>query len=223
MGQKVNPHGLRVGVIKDWDSRWFVKDEEIGDTLVSDYNLRKYLKEKLKLAGVPKIEIERDSARVKVLIHCAKPGMIIGKGGAEIEKIKATCKKMLGESKDVYINIIEIKQPDLNSQLVAEKIAMQLEKRVSFRRAVKQAIGSTMRLGAAGIKIQCGGRLGGAEIARSETYKEGTIPLQTIRADIDYGFAEAKTTYGRIGVKVWIYKGEVLHEATPKKRRDRRA
>ena len=223
MGQKVNPHGLRVGVIQDWDSRWFESDKNFGDTLVSDYKVRTYLKELLKLAGVPKIEIERTPANVKVNIHCAKPGMVIGKGGAEIEKIKATCKKMLGENKDVFINIIEIKQPDLNSQLVAEKIAMQLEKRVSFRRAVKQAIGSTMRLGAAGIKIQCGGRLGGAEIARSETYKEGTIPLQTIRADIDYGFAEAKTTYGRIGVKVWIYKGEVLHEATPKKRRDRRA
>ena len=223
MGQKVNPHGLRVGVIKNWDSRWFVGDKEFGDTLVSDYQIRKYLKKELQKAGVPKIEIERDSHRVRVFIHCAKPGMVIGKGGAEIEKIKATCKKMLGADKDVFINIIEIKQPDLDAQLVAEKIALQLEKRVSFRRAVKQAIGSTMRLGANGIKVQCGGRLGGAEIARSETYKEGTIPLQTIRADIDYGFAEAKTTYGRIGVKVWIYKGEVLHEQAPKQRRDRRA
>ena len=239
MGQKVNPHGLRVGVIKNWDSRWFADKSTFGDTLVEDYNIRKDIMKDLNrrsknpadkcvYAGVPKVEIERftgkDGAqKVRIHIYCAKPGMVIGKGGAEIEKIKATCKKMLGENKDVFINIIEIKQPDLNAQLVAEKIAMQLEKRVSFRRAVKQAIGSTMRLGAAGIKIQCGGRLGGAEIARSETYKEGTIPLQTIRADIDYGFAEAKTTYGRIGVKVWIYKGEVLHEATPKKRRDRRA
>ena len=223
MGQKVNPHGLRVGVIKDWDSRWFAKKADFGDTLVEDYNLRKTLKKQLYLAGVPKIEIERDASKVRIHIHCAKPGMVIGKGGAEIEKIKATCKKMLGSDKDVFINIIEIKQPDLDAQLVAEKIALQLEKRVSFRRAVKQSIGSTMRLGANGIKVQCGGRLGGAEIARSETYKEGTIPLQTIRADIDYGFAEAKTTYGRIGVKVWIYKGEVLHEQAPKQRRDRRA
>ena len=223
MGQKINPTGLRIGVIKDWESRWYAGKSTFGDTLVADYEVREYLLSALNSAGVPKIEIERDPKRVRINIHCAKPGMVIGKGGAEIEKIKATCKKMLGENKDVFINIIEIKQPDLNSQLVAEKIAMQLEKRVSFRRAVKQAIGGTMRLGAAGIKIQCSGRLGGAEIARSETYKEGTIPLQTIRADIDYGFAEAKTTYGRIGVKVWIYKGEVLHEAAPKKRRDRRA
>ena len=223
MGQKINPTGLRIGVIKDWESRWYAGKSTFGDTLVADYNVREYLLNALSSAGVPKIEIERDPKRVRINIHCAKPGMVIGKGGAEIEKIKATCQKMLGEGKDVFINIIEIKQPDLNSQLVAEKIAMQLEKRVSFRRAVKQAIGSTMRLGAAGIKIQCGGRLGGAEIARSETYKEGTIPLQTIRADIDYGFAEAKTTYGRIGVKVWIYKGEVLHETATKKRRDRRA
>ena len=212
MGQKINPTGLRIGVIKDWESRWYAGKSTFGDTLVADYNVREYLLNALNSAGVPKIEIERDPKRVRINIHCAKPGMVIGKGGAEIEKIKATCKKMLGEGKDVFINIIEIKQPDLNSQLVAEKIAMQLEKRVSFRRAVKQAIGSTMRLGAAGIKIQCGGRLGGAEIARSETYHEGTIPLQTIRADIDYGFAEAKTTYGRIGVKVWIYRGEVLHD-----------
>ena len=171
---------------------------------------------------MPKIEIERDPKRIRINIHCAKPGMVIGKGGAEIEKIKSTCKKMLGSDKAVFINIIEIKQPDLNAQLVAEKIAQQLEKRISFRRAVKQAIGATMRFGASGIKIQCGGRLGGAEIARSETYKEGTIPLQTIRADIDYGFAEAATTYGRIGIKVWIYKGEVLHEASSSRpRRDR--
>ncbi|MBQ7689248.1 MAG: 30S ribosomal protein S3 [Clostridia bacterium] len=224
MGQKINPTGLRVGVIKDWESRWYAGKADFADTLIADHKVREYLLKTLNSAGVPKVEIERDPKRVRINIHCAKPGMVIGKGGAEIEKIKSTCKKMLGAGKDIYINIIEIKQPDLNAQLVAEKIAQQLEKRVSFRRAVKQAIGSTMRLGANGIKIQCGGRLGGAEIARSETYKEGTIPLQTIRADIDYGFTEAKTTYGRIGVKVWIYKGEVLHDASAnKKRRDRRA
>ena len=211
MGQKVNPHGLRVGVIKNWDSRWYVKDEEIGDTIVSDYKIRKYLKEKLQAAGVPKVEIERDRARVRVFIHCAKPGMVIGRGGAEIEKLKAVCQKKLG-GKEVSINIVEIKQPDLNAQLVAESIASQLERRISFRRALKQSIGRTMKLGARGIKCQVSGRLGGAEIARTEHYHEGTIPLQTIRADIDYGFAEAKTTYGRIGVKVWIYRGEVLHE-----------
>lgn len=213
MGQKVNPHGLRVGVIKNWDSRWFVGDKEFGDTLVSDYQIRKYLKKELQKAGVPKIEIERDSHRVRVFIHCAKPGMVIGKGGAEIEKLKATCKKMLGGDKEVFVNIIEIKQPDLNAQLVAENIASQLERRISFRRALKQSIGRTMKLGAKGIKTQVSGRIGGAEIARTESYHEGTIPLQTIRADIDYGFAEAKTTYGRIGVKVWIYNGEVLHDS----------
>lgn len=223
MGQKINPTGLRVGVIKDWESRWYAGKADFSSTLLADYQVREYLFKTLSSAGVPSIEIERAPKRVRINIHCAKPGMVIGKGGAEIEKIKFTCKKMLGENKDVFINIIEIKQPDLNSQLVAEKIAQQLEKRISFRRAVKQAIGGTMRLGASGIKIQCGGRLGGAEIARSETYKEGTIPLQTIRADIDYGFAEAKTTYGRIGVKVWIYKGEVLHDASTKRKRDRRS
>lgn len=223
MGQKINPTGLRIGVIKDWESRWYADKASFGDNLVADNKVRKYLLASLAGAGVPKVEIERDSKRVRINIHCAKPGMVIGRGGAEIEKIKATCKKMLGGDKDVFINIVEIKQPDLNALLVAEKIASQLEKRVSFRRAVKQAIGSTMRLGARGIKIQCGGRLGGAEIARSETYKEGTIPLQTIRADIDYGFTEAKTTYGRIGVKVWIYRGEVLHDTRTNQRRDRRA
>ena len=224
MGQKINPTGLRIGVIKDWESRWYADKATFGDTLVADYKVREYLLKALASAGVPKIEIERDPKRIRINIHCAKPGMVIGKGGAEIEKIKSTCKKMLGVDKNVFINIIEIKSPDLNAQLVAEKIAQQLEKRISFRRAVKQAIGATMRLGASGIKIQCGGRLGGAEIARSETYKEGTIPLQTIRADIDYGFAEAATTYGRIGIKVWIYKGEVLHEASasrPRRDRDR--
>ena len=208
MGQKVNPHGLRVGVIKDWDSRWFLGDKNIGDTLVSDYKLRKYLKNKLQLAGVPKIEIERDSARVKVLIHCAKPGMVIGKGGAEIEKLRQDIEAFLG--KPVSVNVNEIKNPDLNAQLVAENIASQLERRIAFRRAMKQCIGRTMKLGAKGIKIAASGRLAGAEIARTEHYHEGTIPLQTIRADIDYGFAEANTTYGKIGIKVWIYKGEVL-------------
>ena len=214
MGQKVHPHGLRVGVIKDWDSRWFAKDNVFGDTLVEDYNLRKTLKQKLYAAGVPKIEIERDATRVRIHIHCAKPGMVIGRGGSELEKLIADCEKMLG--KPVSINIVEVKNPDLNAQLVAENIAAQLEKRVSFRRALKQAIGRTMRLGAKGIKTQVSGRLGGAEIARSEHYHEGTIPLQTIRADIDYGFAEAATTYGRIGVKIWIYKGEVLQNAAVK-------
>ena len=212
MGQKVNPTGLRIGVIKDWDSRWYASKKDFDDTLVSDNQLRKYLLETLAPAGVPKVEIERDAKRVRINIHCAKPGMVIGKGGAEIEKLKETCKKKLGGDKDVYINIVEIKQPDLNAQLVAENIASQLERRISFRRALKQSIGRTMKLGAKGIKTQVSGRLGGAEIARSEHYHEGTIPLQTIRADIDYGFAEAKTTYGRIGVKVWIYKGEVLHD-----------
>ena len=211
MGQKVNPTGLRIGVIKNWESRWYADKKDFGDTLISDNKLRTYLLKTLAPAGVPKVEIERDSKRVRINIHCAKPGMVIGKGGSEIEKLKATCKKMLGGEKDVYINIVEIKQPDLNAQLVAENIASQLERRISFRRALKQSIGRTMKLGAKGIKTQVSGRLGGAEIARTEHYHEGTIPLQTIRADIDYGFAEAKTTYGRIGVKVWIYKGEVLH------------
>ena len=210
MGQKVNPHGLRVGVIKNWDSRWFVSDEKFGDTLVSDYNIRKYLKKELQSAGVPKIEIERDSQRVRVFIHCAKPGMVIGRGGVEIEKYKNELQKMVGMP--VALNVVEVRQPDLNAQLVAENICAQLEKRVSFRRAMKMAIRNTMRLGAKGIKICCSGRLGGAEIARSEHYHEGTIPLQTLRADIDYGFWEANTTYGKIGVKVWIYKGEVLNE-----------
>ena len=210
MGQKVNPHGLRVGVIKNWDSRWFVDDKKFGDTLVSDYQIRKYLKKELQKAGVPKIEIERDSHRVRVFIHCAKPGMVIGRGGAEIEKYKNELQKMVGMP--VALNVVEVRQPDLDAQLVAENIAAQLERRVAFRRAMKMAIRNTMRLGAKGIKITCGGRLGGAEIARSEHYHEGTIPLQTLRADIDYGFWEANTTYGKIGVKVWIYKGEVLNE-----------
>ena len=212
MGQKVNPHGFRVGVIKNWDSRWFTKDKDFGDTLVEDYNLRKFLKKTLYSAGVPKIEIERDASKIRIHIHCAKPGMVIGRKGEEIEKLKVKCKELLKTDKDVYINIVEIKNPDVNATLVAESIAAQLEKRVSFRRAMKLAIGRAMRCGVKGIKTQVSGRLGGAEIARSENYREGTIPLQTIRADIDYGFAEANTTYGRIGVKVWIYTGEVLHD-----------
>ena len=216
MGQKVNPHGLRVGVIKDWDSRWFVKDEVFGDTLVADYKLRTWLKNKLRDAGVPTIEIERDSAKVKVIIHCAKPGMVIGKGGTEIEKLRGEIEAFTGMPSSV--NVIEVKQPDLNAQLVAENIASQLEKRIAFRRAMKQAIGRTMKLGAKGIKVNLRGRLNGAEIARSEHYHDGTIPLQTIRADIEYGFAEADTTYGKIGVKVWIYKGEVLNETNRTKR-----
>ena len=224
MGQKVHPHGLRVGVISGWDSRWFVSDEKFGDTLVSDAKVRKYLKEKLQAAGVPKVEIERDNARVRVFIHCAKPGMVIGRGGAEIEKLRVELEKMVG--RPVAVNVVEIKNPDLNAQLVAESICSQLEKRTSFRRAMKLAIGRTMRLGAKGIKVSCGGRLGGAEIARTEHYHEGTIPLQTLRADIDYGVFEANTTYGKIGVKVWIYKGEVLNEvnrpAQNGERKDRR-
>ena len=215
MGQKVNPNGFRVGVIKNWNSRWFTKDNVFGDTLVEDYNLRKYLKKTLYQAGIPKVEIERDASKVRIHIHCAKPGMVIGRNGAEIEKLREKCQKMLG--KPVVINIVEVKNPDLDATLVAENIAAQLEKRVSFRRALKMSIGRAMKLGAKGIKTQVSGRLGGAEIARTEHYHEGTIPLQTIRADIDYGFAEAHTTYGRIGVKVWIYKGEVLPGSNKKK------
>ena len=217
MGQKVNPNGLRVGVIKDWESRWYAKKQDFGDTLVEDYELREYLLKTLAPAGVPKVEIERSASRVRINIHVAKPGMVIGRGGAEIEKLKATLEKKLGKS--VSLNIVEIKNPDVNAQLVAENIAAQLDRRISFRRALKQAIGRAMKVGAKGIKCQASGRLGGAEIARSETYKEGTIPLQTIRADIDYGFAEAKTTYGRIGVKVWIYSGEVLQVSNNEERR----
>ncbi len=222
MGQKVNPNGYRVGVIKDWESRWYAKKKNFGDTLVEDYELREYLLETLAPAGVPKVEIERDAKRVRINIHVAKPGMVIGRGGAEIEKLKADLEKKVGKA--VSLNIIEIKTPDVNAQLVAESIAGQLERRISFRRALKQSIGRAMKAGARGIKCQASGRLGGAEIARSETYKEGTIPLQTIRADIDYGFAEAKTTYGRIGVKVWIYAGEVLQVSNNENRRrpDRR-
>ena len=207
MGQKVNPHGLRVGVIKDWDSKWYA-DAEFSDYLVEDYNIRKFLKKKLYSAGVSKIEIERASDRVKVIIYTAKPGVVIGKGGAEIEVTKKELAKLT--DKKVMVDIKEIKRPDRDAQLVAENIAQQLENRVSFRRAMKSCMGRTMKSGAMGIKTCCSGRLGGADIARAEFYSEGTIPLQTLRADIDYGFAEADTTYGKIGVKVWIYKGEVL-------------
>lgn len=215
MGQKVHPHGLRVGIIKDWDSRWYADSKNFGDSLVEDYNIRKYLKKTHYDAGVAKIEIEKPSNRLKINIYAAKPAFIIGKKGEGIEKTKAALKKMTG--KNIMINIIEIKQPDLCAQLVAENIAAQLEKRISFRRAMKQAMGRTTKAGAKGIKTNVAGRLGGAEIARSEHYHEGTIPLQTIRADIDYGFAEADTTFGKIGVKVWIYKGEILPGSNVKK------
>ncbi len=221
MGQKINPTGLRIGVVKNWESRWYANPNKFGDILVEDYNLREYLLQLLNRAGVPKVEIERDAKRVYITIHCAKPGMIIGRNGEEIEKLKKVCTDKLG-GKEVSINIVEIKTPDLNAQLVAENIASQLERRISYRRAVKQALGRTMQLGAKGIKIQLSGRIGGAEIARTETSHEGTVPLQTIRADIDYGFAEAKTTYGRIGVKVWLYRGEVLHESRNTERRNNR-
>ena len=207
MGQKVNPHGLRVGVIKDWDSKWYA-EADFADLLVEDYNIRTYLKKKLYAAGVSKIEIERASDRVKVIIYTAKPGVVIGKGGAEIEKIKAEVQKFT--SKKLVVDIKELKRPDRDAQLVAENIALQLENRVSFRRAMKSCMSRTMKSGAKGIKTSCSGRLGGADMARTEFYSEGTIPLQTLRADIDYGFAEADTTYGKVGVKVWIYKGEVL-------------
>lgn len=207
MGQKVNPHGLRVGVISDWDSRWYAEGN-FSDMLVEDYNIRKYLKKKLYSAGISKIEIERTSERVRVTVFAAKPGVVIGKNGAEIEVTKKELSKLT--DKKVILEIKEIKRPDRDAQLVAENIAQQLENRVSFRRAMKSAMSRTMKNGALGIKASCGGRLGGADIARTETYSEGTIPLQTLRADIDYGFAEANTTYGKVGVKVWIYKGEVL-------------
>ena len=210
MGQKVNPHGLRVGVIKDWDSRWYAREDKVGDLVVEDYNIRKYLKNKLYAAGVAKIEIERSNGKVKINLWCSRPGVVIGKAGAEIENLRKEMEAKLGKS--VNLNIVEVRSPDLNAQLVAENIAQQLEKRISFRRAMKKAMQQATRLGAKGIKVTCGGRLGGAEIARSESYHEGTIPLQTIRADIEYGFAEAATTFGRIGVKVWIYKGEVLSQ-----------
>lgn len=210
MGQKVNPHGLRVGIIKDWDSKWFAGKKDFGDQLVEDYNIRKFVKKACYDAGVAKIVIERKQNKVFVTIYTAKPGIIIGKGGEDINKLKKELEKLT--KKTVNVNIMEVKQPDTNAQLVAENIAAQLEKRISFRRAMKQVMGRAMRLGIKGIKTSVSGRVGGAEIARTEQYHEGTIPLQTLRADIDYGFAEAATTYGIIGVKVWIYKGEVLHD-----------
>ncbi len=223
MGQKVNPHGMRVGVIKDWDSRWFTSKQEFGDTLVEDYKIRKTLKKQLYSAGVPKIEIERtvDSQsgqpRIKVSVFCAKPGIVIGKGGAESTKLEAQLRKMTG--KNVNLNIVEVKGTTTNAQLVAEDVASQLERRIAFRRAMKQVIRNAMQprngVPAKGIKVTCSGRLAGADIARVESYHEGTIPLQTLRADIDYGFAEANTTYGKVGVKVWIYKGEILKDAKP--------
>ena len=211
MGQKVNPHGLRVGVIKNWDSRWYAPDEKFGDTLVNDYKIREFVKKSLYQAGVPQVEIERShNGAIKVYVHCAKPGMVIGREGAGINKLREDISKIAGQS--VSVDVLEVKPIDMCAQLVAENIASQLERRISFRRAMKQSIRNTMRMGAKGIKINLNGRIGGAEIARSEHYHEGTIPLQTIRADIDYGFAEANTTYGKIGCKVWIYKGEVLSE-----------
>ena len=214
MGQKVNPHGLRVGVIKDWDSRWYADDKHFSDMLVEDHKIREFLKKKLEQAGISKIEIERASGRVKVTVYSAKPGVVIGKGGAEIENTKKQLQKLTADK--VVLEIKEIKRPDKDAQLVAENIAQQLENRVSFRRAMKSAMNRTMKTGALGVKASCAGRLGGADIARTETYSDGTIPLQTLRADIDYGFAEADTTYGKVGVKVWIYKGEIL----PKKKNE---
>mgnify|MGYP000864378472 FL=1 len=208
MGQKVNPHGLRVGIIKDWDSTWYADDKKFSDYLVEDYEIREYVKEKLFISGISKIEIERFANRIKLSVYTAKPGMVIGKGGSGVEALREDLEKMTG--KKVIVNVEEIKVPELDAQLVAENIAAQLERRVSFRRAMKQAIQRTRRSGALGIKTQVSGRLGGADMARTEGYSEGTIPLQTLRADIDYGFAEANTTYGKLGVKVWIYKGEIL-------------
>ena len=208
MGQKVNPHGMRVGIIKDWDSRWYADDKHFSDMLVEDHKIREFLKKKLEQAGISKIEIERASGRVKVTVYSAKPGVVIGKGGAEIENTKKQLQKLTADK--VVLEIKEIKRPDKDAQLVAENIAQQLENRVSFRRAMKSAMNRTMKTGALGVKASCAGRLGGADIARTETYSDGTIPLQTLRADIDYGFAEADTTYGKLGVKVWIYKGEIL-------------
>lgn len=213
-GQKVNPHGMRVGIIKDWDSRWYADDKHFSDMLVEDHKIREFLKKKLEQAGISKIDIERASGRVKVTVYSAKPGVVIGKGGAEIENTKKQLQKLTADK--VVLEIKEIKRPDKDAQLVAENIAQQLENRVSFRRAMKSAMNRTMKTGALGVKASCAGRLGGADIARTETYSDGTIPLQTLRADIDYGFAEADTTYGKVGVKVWIYKGEIL----PKKKNE---
>lgn len=208
MGQKVNPHGLRVGIIKDWDSKWYADRKNFNDLLIEDYNIREYIKKKLYISGISKVDIERAANRVKVSIYTAKPGMVIGKSGAGVEELRKELEKLT--KKNVIVNVEEVKVPELDAQLVAENIAAQLERRISFRRAMKQAIQRTMRAGAKGIKTAVSGRLGGADMARTERYSEGTIPLQTLRADIDYGFAEANTTYGKLGVKVWIYKGEVL-------------
>ena len=218
MGQKVNPHGLRVGVIKDWDSKWYAEGD-FADCLIEDYNIRKFLKKRLYSAGVSKIEIERASEKVKIIIYTAKPGLVIGKGGAEIEKVKAELTAYT--DKKLIVDIKEVKRPDRDAQLVAENIASQLENRVSFRRAMKSTMSRSMKAGVLGIKTAVGGRLGGADIARTEFYSEGTIPLQTLRADIDYGFAEADTTYGKLGVKVWIYKGEVLPTKAAKEGSDK--
>ena len=220
MGQKVNPHGLRVGIIKDWDSKWYADEKNFAENLVEDNKIRTYLKKRLYSTGISKIEIERASERVKITIWTAKPGLVIGKGGKDIEELKKDLTKLVGRK--LIVDIKEIKRPDLDAQLVAENIALQLENRISFRRAMKSTMQRSMRAGAKGIKTSVAGRLGGADIARKESYSEGTIPLQTIRADIDYGFAEAKTTYGRLGVKVWIYKGEVLHDTTTRRPRRRR-
>ncbi len=211
MGQKVNPHGLRIGIIKDWDTKWYANDKSFGDLLVEDNKIRKFIKKKLYISGIARIEIERAANKIKINVNTAKPGLVIGKGGTGIEELRKEIEKMT--QKSVLINITEIKTPEMEAQLVAENIASQLEKRISFRRAMKQAMSRSMKLGAKGIKTAVAGRLGGAEIARTEHYHEGTIPLQTLRADIDYGFAEADTTYGKLGVKVWIYKGEVLPAA----------
>lgn len=208
MGQKVNPHGLRVGIIKDWDSRWYTDKENFSEYLVEDFRIREYIKEKLFIAGISRIEIERAANRIKLSIHTAKPGMVIGRGGSGVEALRKELEKMTG--RNVIVNVEEIKRMELDAQLVAENIASQLERRISFRRAMKQSIQRTMRAGAKGMKTSVSGRLGGADMARTEGYSEGTIPLQTLRADIDYGFAEADTTYGKLGVKVWIYKGEIL-------------
>ncbi|HBV96160.1 MAG: 30S ribosomal protein S3 [Peptococcaceae bacterium BICA1-7] len=213
MGQKVNPKGLRIGIIKDWDGKWFAGKKDFSSLLMEDVKVRKFVKKKLFAAGVSRIQIERAANRVKLTIHAAKPGIVIGRGGTEVENLRKILEKMTG--KQVHINIAEIKIPETDAQLVAENVASQLEKRIAFRRAMKQSVSRSMKMGAKGIKVACAGRLAGAEIARSEWYSEGKVPLHTLRADIDYGFAEANTTYGKIGVKVWMYKGEVLPEAKP--------
>ena len=220
MGQKVNPHGLRVGIIKDWDSKWYADKKSFGDLLVEDDSIRKFVKKKLYIAGISSIKIERVANKVKVTVLTSKPGMVIGRGGSGVEELRVDLEKLTGKS--VVINVEEIKTPELDAQLVAENIASQLERRVSFRRAMKQSIQRTMRMGAKGVKTAVSGRLGGADMARTEGYAEGTIPLQTLRADIDYGFAEADTTYGKMGVKVWLYKGEVLPQVSRDNRRDNR-